>query len=201
MPDDLQHGITPESVAIATTDDHGPQIPLIDYHFDAVLAKQRARNLLDYDLHLTGAPLTRSSLPRRTPPCLAATSHQRVRRRDRQAITNELLRSAVTDLEDELILHIKKRRRLRNGAVKSASEVLAEQRGHAYDQSPSILKGNMVVPLMDLVVSRRKSKLKSKVNSLIYSVSGTLIYHVSSSVRRVRSGVSTQGQSNHNTRL
>ena len=164
MPDVLQHGITPEPVAVAAADDHEPQIPPIDCHIDALLAKQRARNVLQNDLHLTAVSLTRSSPPRRTPLCRAATSRRRVRRRDRQAITNDLLRSAVTDLEDELLLRIKKRRRLGNGAVKSASEVLAEQRSYAYNQSPSIRRGNMVVPLMDLVVNRRKSKLKSEVH-------------------------------------
>ena len=164
MPDVLQHGITPEPVAVAAADDHEPQISPIDCHIDAPFAKQRARNVLQNDLHLTAVSLTRSSPPRRTPLCRAATSRRRVRRRDRQAITNDLLRSAVTDLEDELLLRIKKRRRLGNGAVKSASEVLAEQRSYAYNQSPSIRRGNMVVPLMDLVVNRRKSKLKSEVH-------------------------------------
>jgi hypothetical protein len=44
-------------------------------------------------------------------------------------------RFAVTDLEDKLTLHIKKRRKSGNGAAKPASEVLAERRAWGCDQS------------------------------------------------------------------
>jgi hypothetical protein len=113
MPDDVHHSKKPEHVAVAATDDRQPQILLVDSHFDALLAKQRARNVLHNDrLHPTAMSLSRSSSPRRPAPCPTITPRRRVRHRDRQAITNDLLRSAVTDLEDELILHIKKRRKL-----------------------------------------------------------------------------------------
>ena len=193
MPDNPQHGITPKLVVIAATDRHESQISLIDRHFDALSAKQHAQNVLHNDPHPTAVSLTRSSPPRRTSPCVAGTSRRRVRHRERQAITNDLLRSAITDLEDELIHHTKKQHRVGNGAVKSASEVLAEQRSYAYDQPPSILKGNMIVSLVDLVVNRRKGKLKCEVIGLIYSVSVPLIYRVSSSIRRLRSRFSAQG--------
>jgi len=168
MPDDVQHSIQPEHVAVAATDDPAPQIPLVDSHFDALLAKQRARNVLHNDRrHPTTTSFTRSRSPRHPAPCPTKPPRRKVGQRDRQAVTNDLLRSAITDLEDELILHIKKRRKLGNSAAaKSASEVLAERRPCGYDQSPSIPKSNMVVPLIDLVVSRRKGTLKSEVKRL-----------------------------------
>ena len=205
MPDNVQNSTKPENVAVAATDDRQPQTPLIDCHFVALLAKQRARNVLHNDrLHPTTLSLTRSSSPRNPDPFPPKTPRRRVRHvrhRDRQAITDDLLRSAVTDLEDGLLLHIKKRRKLGNGTAKSVSEVLAERQAGGYDQSPGVPKGNMVVPLMDLVVSRRKGNLKCEVNGLIYSVLVTLIHRVPSSVRRVRSSISTQRQSYHNARL
>lgn len=168
MPDDVQHNVPPEPIAVATADDCKSQIPLIDCHFDALLAKQRARDVLHNNrLHPTGTSLTRSSPPRCTAPYTATTPRRRARHRDRQAITNALLRSAVTDLEDELILHIKKQCRSGSGAAKSASDVRAEQRTYTHDISPSVPKGNIVVPLMDLVVNRRKGILKSEDNDLI----------------------------------
>lgn len=202
MPDNVQHNTAPDSGAIAATDDRNPQSPLMDSHFDALLAKQRARDALHNDrLHHTTVSLPRSSSSCRTAPCSAITLRWRARQRDRQAFTNDLLRSAVTDLEDELILHIKKRCKLRNDAAKSSSDVLPEQLACSYDQPPSTPKGNMVVSLMDLVVTRRKGKLKSEVNGLIYSVVMTLIYRISSSIRRIRSSAKTQGQSHHIARL
>lgn len=170
MPDNVQNSTKPRNVAVATTDDRQPQIPLIDSYFVALLAKQRARNVLHNDrLHPTTLSPTRLISPRNPDPCPPKTPRRRVRRvrhRDRRAITNDLLRSAVTDLEDGLILRIKKRRKLGNGAAKSVSEVLAERQGCGYDQSPGVPEGNMVVPLMDLVVSRRKGNLKCEVNGL-----------------------------------
>ena len=171
MPDNVQNNVKLENVTVAATDDRQPQIPLIDSHFVALLAKQRARNVLHNDrLHPTTLSLTRSSSPRNPDPCPPKAPRRRVRHvrhRDRRAITNDLLRSAVTDLEDGLILRIKKRRKTGNGAAKSAPEVLAERQAYSYDQPLNVPKGNMVVPLMDLVVSRRKSNLKCEVNSLI----------------------------------
>lgn len=172
MPGSVQDSIKPDQVAFAATDDPQPQIPLIDTYFVALLAKQRARDVLHNDcLHPTTTSLTPSSSPRHPdwshPPKTPRRGVRHVRHRDRRAITNDLLRSAVTDLEDGLILHIKKRRKLGNGVAKSASEVLAERQACDYDQSPGVPKGNMVVPLMDLVVSRRKGNLKCEVNSLI----------------------------------
>jgi hypothetical protein len=202
MTDDVQHSIHPQPVAIAAiaaTEDRKPHGPAIDSHFDAQLAKQRARNVLRNDrLHPTSMSLTRSSPLRRPTPCRATTPRRRVRHRDRQAATNDLLR-AVADLDDELVLRIKKQRKLRNGAAKTTSGGLVlgvgvgvwEQRACCYDQSPSTPKGNMVVPLMDLVVHRQKGKLKSDVNGSIYSIFVTLIHRVSSSVRRVRSSIPT----------
>ena len=176
MPGNVQNSIKQDQVAVAATDDPQPQIPLIDAYFVALLAKQRARDVLHNDrLHPTTLSSTPSSSPRHPDPCHPPKTPRRrvrhVRHRDRRAITNDLLRSAVTDLEDGLILHIKKRRKLGNCAAKSASGILAERQACDYDQSPtSVPKGNMVVPLMDLVVSRRKGNLKCEVNSLISSV-------------------------------
>ena len=202
MPDSVQYSRKPEPVAVSATEDRKPQLPLIDSHFDALLAKQRARNVLHNDRrHPTTMSSTRSSPPRHPAPAPRTTARRRVRHRGRQASTNDLLRSAVTELEEELILYIKKRRKLRNGA-KPASEVFAERRVCCNEQSPSIPTGSMLVPLMDLVVNRRKSKLKSEVNDgLLYYGLVTLIDCVSSSVSRVRSSTSTQGQSNRNARL
>ena len=164
MPDDVQHNIKPKHAAVAATNDPHPQIPIIDCNFVALLAKQRARNVLHNDrLHPTTMSQPARALhviPTRALRKLRVHGERHLRQRDRRAITNDLLRGAVMDLEDGLIHHIKKRRKSGNGAAKPASEVLAERRAYVYDQSPGVPKGNMVVPLMDLVVSRRKGKLK-----------------------------------------